>query len=152
MPKIADIFGSEKLSYEEFMMKAAEAGGEFGDVAEMKKTHAAEINRLRIAGAVEKEAILSGAKNSGLLMRVLDMNGITVDDGGVHGITEQIGKLRESDPYLFAEGGDNSVKKSGTPDTAVSHGMTISTGAPHSREVTDPDTLSDADYYSSRMK
>ena len=52
MPKISEIFGSDKLSYEEFVKKAAEAGGEFGDVAEMKKAHAAEMNRLRVTGAV----------------------------------------------------------------------------------------------------
>jgi hypothetical protein len=103
MPRISDIFGSEKLSYEEFVKKAAEAGGEFGDVAEMRKAHTAEMNRLRVTGAVEREAMRAGAKNSGLLMRVIDMGGITVDESGVHGIAEQIGKLRESDPYLFAE-------------------------------------------------
>lgn len=158
MPKISDIFGGEKLSYEEFMTKATEAGGEFGDIGEMRAAHTAEINRLRVAGAVEKEAILSGAKNSELLMRVLDMNGITVDNDGVHGIAEQIGRLRESDPYLFGgdAGGDGGVSsaKGGTVGTvgAVSRGMTISTGAPHSREAVDPDLLSDADYYASRMK
>ena len=147
MPKISDIFGSEKLSYEEFVKKAAEAGGEFGDVAEMRKAHTAEMNRLRVTGAVEREAMRAGAKNSGLLMRVIDMGGITVDDSGVHGIAEQIGKLRESDPYLFAEKETAPVK-----ETVVSPAMTVSTGAPHGRETVDPDLLSDADYYAGRMK
>ncbi|MGN1346526.1 MAG: phage scaffolding protein [Eubacteriales bacterium] len=137
MPKLSDIFGSEKLSYEEFVRKAAEAGGEFGDVAELRRTHAAEMNRLRVSGAVEREALRAGAKNSALLMRVIDLTGVTVDEGGVHGVAEQIGKLRETDPYLFAESGG---------------GMTISTGAPHSRETTDPDLMSDEDYYAGRMK
>ena len=147
MPKISDIFGSEKLSYEEFVKKAAEAGGEFGDVAEMRKAHAAEMNRLRVTGAVEREAMRAGAKNSGLLMRVIDMGGITVDDSGVHGIAEQIGKLRESDPYLFAEKETIPAK-----ETVVAPAMTVSTGAPHGRETVDPDLLSDADYYAGRMK
>ena len=150
MPRISDIFGSEKLSYEEFVKKAAEAGGEFGDVAEMRKAHTAEMNRLRVTGAVEREAMGAGAKNSGLLMRVIDMGGITVDESGVHGIAEQIGKLRESDPYLFAE------KEAAVPPSAKEPvtlpAVTVSTGAPHGRETVDPDLLSDADYYAGRMK
>ncbi len=151
MPRISDIFGSEKLSYEEFVKKAAEAGGEFGDVAEMRKTHTAELNRLRVTAAVEREAMLAGAKNSGLLMRVIDMNVITVDDSGVHGLTEQIGKLRESDPYLFAE---KEAASSPVKEPAASAAVTVSvnTGAPHGRETVDPDLLSDADYYAGRMK
>jgi len=148
MPRISDIFGSEKLSYEEFVKKAAEAGGEFGDVAEMRKAHTAEMNRLRVTGAVEREAMRAGAKNSGLLMRVIDMNGVTVDDSGVHGIAEQIGKLRESDPYLFTEKEPVSSPAKETPVPMV----TVSTGAPHGRETVDPDLLSDADYYAGRMK
>ena len=150
MPKISEIFGSEKLSYEEFMKKAAEAGGEFGDVAEMRKAHTAELNRLRVTAAAEREAMLSGAKNSGLLMRVLDMNGITVDDSGVHGLTEQIGKLKESDPYLFTEK-ETGTAASSAKEPAVSK-VSVNTGAPHGRETVDPDLLSDADYYAGRMK
>lgn len=150
MPRISDIFGSEKLSYEEFVKKAAEAGGEFGDIAEMRKTHTAELNRFRVTAAVEREAMLAGAKNSGLLMRVIDMNGITVDDSGVHGLTEQIGKLRESDPYLFAEK-EAGTAASPVKEPAVSK-VSVNTGAPHGRETVDPDLLSDADYYAGRMK
>ena len=149
MPKISDIFGSEKLSYEEFVKKAAEAGGEFGDVAEMRKAHTAEMNRLRVTGAVEREAMRAGAKNSGLLMRVIDMGSVTVDDSGVHGIAEQIGKLRESDPYLFAEKEPVPVP---VKETVTVPAMTVSTGAPHGRENVNPDLLSDADYYAGRMK
>lgn len=151
MPKISDIFGSEKLSYEEFVKKAAEAGGEFGDVTEMRKAHTAEMNRLRVTGAVEREAMRAGAKNSGLLMRVIDMGSVTVDDSGVHGIAEQIGKLRESDPYLFAE---KTAEAAPSPvkETVTVPAMTVSTGAPHGRESVNPDLLSDADYYASRMK
>lgn len=151
MPKISDIFGSEKLSYEEFVKKAAEAGGEFGDVAEMRKAHTAEMNRLRVTGAVEREAMRAGAKNSGLLMRVIDMGSVTVDDSGVHGIVEQIGKLRESDPYLFAEKAAETMP-SPVKETVPVPAMTVSTGAPHGRESVNPDLMSDADYYASRMK
>ncbi len=147
MPKISDIFGSEKLSYEEFVKKAAEAGGEFGDVAEMRKTHRAEMNRLRMNGAVEREALRAGAKNSGLLMRVIDMNAVTVDDAGVHGVAEQIGKLRETDPYLFAEKETVPVSEKTTVPA-----MTVSTGAPHGKEPVDPDLMSDEDFYAGRMK
>jgi hypothetical protein len=150
MPRISDIFGSEKLSYEEFVKKAAEAGGEFGDVAEMRKAHTAEMNRLRVTGAVEREAMRAGAKNSGLLMRVIDMGGITVDESGVHGIAEQIGKLRESDPYLFAE--KETAVQPPAKEPVTLPAVTVSTGAPHGRETVDPDLLSDADYYAGRMK
>ena len=149
MPKIADIFGSEKLSYEEFVKKAAEAGGEFGDVAEIRKAHTAEMNRLRVTGAVEREAMRAGAKNSGLLMRVIDMGSVTVDDSGVHGIAEQIGKLRESDPYLFTEKEPVPVP---AKENVTVPAVTVSTGAPHGRESVNPDMMSDADYYAARMK
>lgn len=150
MPKISDIFGSEKLSYEEFVKKAAEAGGEFGDVAEMRKAHTAEMNRLRVTGAVEREALRAGAKNSGLLMRVIDMAGVTVDDSGVHGIVEQIGKLRETDPYLFAE--KEAAPVMGAKENVQVPAVTVSTGAPHGKENVDPDLMSDEDYYAGRMK
>ncbi len=139
MPNIADIFGSEKLSYEEFVKKAAESGGEFGDVAAIRKAHAEEIKRLQIGHEIERESVRAGAKNSGLLMRVLDMSAVTVDNAGVHGIAEQIGKLRESDPYLFT-------------DSASSSPILVNTGAPHAHAPLDPDSLSDEEFYKGKYK
>ncbi len=157
MPEISEIFGSEKLSFEEFMKKAAESGCEFGDLAALRRVHEAEVSKLLVHGAVEREALLSGARNSELLMRVLDMSGITVDEEGVHGITEQIGRLRETDPYLFGDTGNGSAATAATAATAttgeaVTAAVSVSTGAPHGRERIDPDMQTDAEYYSHRLR
>ena len=63
---------------------------------------------------------------------------VSVDEDGVHGITEQLSALRESDPYLFED-------KHQSASQAQPH--TIRTGIAHRHEPLDSDSLSDADYY-----
>ncbi len=137
MPDIAKIFGSEKLSYEEFLIRAGEAGGEYGDIGELKRAHSEEIRRIRIGNALERELDHAGAKNRALVSKILDMANVTVDDDGVHGIDMQLKALRESDPYLFEE----AEKK------AEMTASTISTGMVHGKDVVDADSLDDAEYY-----
>lgn len=133
---ISEIFGSDKLSYDEFLIKAGEAGGEFGDLTELRRAHEGEIIAIRRSAALERELDKSGVKNRDLITKVIDLDSVEVDEDGVHGIAEQIAALRESDPYLF----DN---------TPASHAQSKSmhTGLSHRREPLDADSLSDADFY-----
>lgn len=148
MKNLAEIFGEEKLSYAEFTERTA--GAEIGDLTELKKSHAEELRRLRVSGAVEREAMLSGAKDVGILVRILDEGKITVEDDGVHGVTEQIGKLRETAPYLF-EDTDKSVKSDkSAKGTEAFFRATLDTGMRHGRDRIDPDSLSDEEYYRMR--
>lgn len=131
MPGISELFGGERLTYEELMEKAAAAGCEIGDLSKARRDHDEEIRSIRVSGAVERAAYMAGAKNTELLMRVIDRGAVTVDGSGVHGLSEQITRLRESDPYLF-----NEEKL-----------VTVDTGMRHEKEQTDPDRLSDEEYY-----
>lgn len=136
MADISEIFGSEKLSYDEFLIKASELGSEFGDVGEVRRAYESEILSVKRAAALERELDKSGAKNRGLITKIIDLDSIEVDGDEVHGIAEQISALRESDPYLF----DNSP-------ASPAQVRSIHTGIPHRHETVDSDSLSDADFY-----
>lgn len=98
-----------------------EVGGDDGREAE-KSLLEAEIVRLKEAAVRQKEefeaaimemkvksAVLErlygeGAKNPKLLMRLIDISKVGFDDeGGLVGLDEQIGGLKENEGYLFVE-------------------------------------------------
>ena len=140
MADISEIFGSGKISYDEFLIKAGEMGVEVGDIGKMRTDYEEEIRGIRCRNALERELERSGVKNRELVTRILDMNSVTVDDDGVHGIAEQIDGLRESDPYLF----EDAV---GQPGVTKSETRRVSTGFSHSGTAVDPDRLSDREFY-----
>lgn len=136
MPGISELFGGERLTYEELIEKAAAAGCELGDLTKARRDHDEEIRAIRVSGAVERAAYMAGARNTELLMRVIDRGAVTIDADGVHGLNEQITRLRESDPYLFNE--ERAVR--------------VDTGMRHEGERLDPDRLSDEEYYKNLSK
>jgi len=137
MADIAEIFGEEKLSYEEFRARAGQRGIEMGDVGAIRQEYEAEISSMKIDAAVEREMEHSGVKNRALVSKLLDRELLTLDEDGIHGITEQLAALKESDPYLFD--GAHPMRP-------------IRSGLPHSRERLNPDAMSDADYYKTVRK
>lgn len=137
MADLSEIFGGEKLSYDEFLMKAGEMGREIGDLADMRQSYESEILSVKRNAALERELDRSGAKNRSLITKVIDLDSVEIDEDGVHGIAEQIDALRESDPYLF---------ESAAPQSPTQP-RTIRTGIAHRHEPLDSDSLSDKDFY-----
>lgn len=135
MPDISEIFGGGKLSYEEFIAKAGEAGADFGDVNELKVQHEAEIMSIRAQNELDRELDRAGVKNRELVTKLIDMQNVTVDGDGVHGIAEQLEALETSAPYLF----EDRQAKSVIPKLRI--------GMPHKTEANDADSMDDREFY-----
>lgn len=134
--KISELFGSGRLSYDELLIKAGEAGIEIGDVGEVKSQYGELLHGERVKSALERELDKSGAINRSLVTKVLDMSRVTSDEDGVYGLEEQIEALKESDPYLFKEAAEEK-------NTAVR----FTSGAAHTNPAPDPDRMDDREYY-----
>lgn len=141
MADLSEIFGDTKLSYDEFLVKVGEFGAEIGDTRELRQCYEEELREIRRSSALERELDRAGARNRGIISKVIDMNAVTVDEDGVHGIREQLDALRASDPYLFD-----------TAQSSPTQPRTLRTGMPHGHEPLDSDSLSDADYYKNVKK
>ena len=131
---IQKLFGEESLGFEEFLTRAAEAGVRIGDLAEAEAAHRKEMERLHIAHALERGLEKAGARNGELVKRAMNMDAVSVENGKVVGLDEQLSALQASDPYLFRER------------------ETAATGGVHGTASADPDGMSDADFYRIRMK
>ncbi|MBQ8333053.1 MAG: phage scaffolding protein [Clostridia bacterium] len=134
---LKELFGDGRLSFEELMVKLTDAGAEFGDLAAVRAEYDGKITDLKKNFALERELERAGVKNRALMERVLDHGKISVDEDGVHGISEQIEALRESDPYLF-ETAAQPQQNTASP---------VKWGAHHGNDVPDTDSMGDAEYY-----
>jgi len=132
---LKELFGGSRLSFEELMVKCADAGVEFGDLGGLRSEYDGRILAMKKNFALERELEKAGVKNRVLMEKLLDPEKITVDEDGVHGIGEQISALRESDPYLF---------ESAVPAAAP---LAVKWGISHGSDVPDPDSMGDAEYY-----
>ena len=65
---------------------------------------------------IENSLISSKAKNLKAIKGLLDMDKITLEDGNIKGLDEQIKSLQESDSYLF-----NLEKQTKTVDLSGEH-------------------------------
>lgn len=131
---IKRLFGEEQLTFEELLSRAEAAGVRLGDLAETEALHKKEMDGLQIAHALEKSLEKAGARNGELVKRAMNMDAVSVENGKVIGLDEQISALAVSDPYLFRER------------------ETAKTGGDHGAASADPDGMSDADFYRIRMK
>ena len=69
---------------------------------EAEKTHAAEIQTLKINNAVDSALIGAKALNAKAVKALLNLDGAELDaDGSVKGLSDQITALQKSDSYLF---------------------------------------------------
>ena len=140
MADLSEIFDGARLSLDEFLIKAGEIGVEIGDIGELRRSYEDELSSVKRTSALERELDRAGVINRSIITKVIDMDAVTVDEDGVHGIREQINALRESDPYLF------------TAHTSPTQPHAVRTGMPHGHEPLDADSLSDADYYKNIKK
>lgn len=134
MPDLESLFGGQKLSYEELCVKAGQMGMEPGDTLALRTDYEARIRELKCTHAIERELDRSGVKNREIAAKLLDPAAITVEEDGVHGVTEQLDALKQTAPYLFEE-----------PKPAEK--IRTSLGMPHGKEPADANTLSDAEFY-----
>lgn len=101
-------------------------------IRRMEENHTADLQKMQIEHETKYALTRMGAKNPSLAAKVLDMSAITIDNDGIHGLNEQLDKLRVSDPYLFSSTADREKTATG-----ISHGTPFA----------DPDSMTDAEYY-----
>lgn len=147
MTGIENIFGGERLSFEEFAAAARDAGisveGNADREAELvrqleaeREKHREELAGVRAKSALREELLRGGAYNPTLAIRAVDPSDMTGDDEQLRSAAaEKIKRLRASEPYLFR----------GAETTAVT------TGLAHAGARLDEDDLSDSEYYAKRM-
>ncbi len=131
---IGEIFGSGRISYDEFLIKAAEAGVKVGDVGEAEGRFEKKIHEVRCLAALERELDRSGAKNREIIAKVIDMGKVSSDDGGVYGLSEQFAELKKAAPYLFRGGEDEGD-------------VIFSSGLSHGGGGMDVEAMDDGEYY-----
>ncbi len=131
---IGEIFGSGRISYDEFLIKAAEAGVKVGDIGAAEGRFEKKIHEVRCSAALERELDRSGAKNREIIAKVIDMGKVTSDDGGVYGLSEQFAELKKAAPYLFS-GGEEEAD------------VVFTSGLSHGGGEVDVDAMDDGEYY-----
>lgn len=95
---------------------------------ESEKTHAAEIQTLKINNAVESALVGVKALNTKAVKALLNLENAELDeDGSVKGLAEQLTALQKSDAYLFGSSVPNmkgaKIGESGNEDG--DKGMTV---------------------------
>ncbi len=71
---------------------------------EKDKYYAAEISKLKLDNAVDMALVQAGAKNIKAVRGVLEIDKMQIgNDGNIIGLKETLDKVKQSDPYLFAE-------------------------------------------------
>ena len=58
----------------------------------------------KLAGALEAAMVRGGARNTKALMGLLDLEKISMKDGNLTGLEDQLKAIRETDAYLFNDG------------------------------------------------
>ncbi len=133
--EIEELFGNQKLSYEELSLKSSAAGIEIGNLTKARDEFSAILHKTRVEAALKEALTKAGARNNDIVINNLDFTKITSDEDGVYGIDEQISKLVADAPYLFEGEKDEKI--------------TFSTGVPHTKRTFDASALSDAEFYKS---
>ena len=74
------------------------------EIVRQKAEFEAAVGEMKVKSAVLEKLYGVGAKNPGLLMKLIDVSKVGFDDvGGVVGLDEQISVLKEKEGYLFEE-------------------------------------------------
>lgn len=63
-----------------------------------------ELKDSELSGAIVSALSAAGAKNVKAVGALLDKTAVSVDDEGVHGLTEQIDAIKRGNGYLFYDG------------------------------------------------
>jgi hypothetical protein len=100
-----------------------------------KEDYEAELAKNNFDRALEKKLGDYNPKNVGILKAALNVKGIKLDGENFLGLEDQITKLKESDPYLFAEenkGGTGTIGGGGSSsilDDKANNNENLSIGA-----------------------
>ncbi|MBR2917099.1 MAG: phage scaffolding protein [Clostridia bacterium] len=70
-----------------------------------EKEGLSQLDKYKFDEAVENELIKTKAKNPELLKSLLDFDSVLYEDGEFLGLTEQLDRLKEENPFLFEEEG-----------------------------------------------
>lgn len=154
---ICDVFGDGAITADEFRAALASGGIELRDVSDggyvpasrerelldeisaERARHEGEIAAVRAESALVGELVRRGAHNPGMTAKAIGIGGMAGNCENVNAeAASRVAELMRSDPYLF--------KGTGSGEDAV-----VSTGASHGGASSDPDSMSDVEYYS-RMK
>lgn len=63
----------------------------------------AQMEELKMAQAVDAALSATGAKNPQLLKKLIDISALSLEDGEIVGLDEQIEEIRQENPFLFEE-------------------------------------------------
>jgi len=149
MEFLKDVFGEGALTYAQLEQALAARGdvelanlksGQYvgrGEVDALRERHAAELARTRLESAAELALARAGARNPLLARAALDLSQIGAQEDSAARLEAQIGRLRETDGYLFKEQAQEPA-----PQRA-------SSGARHGGSGADPGRMSDEEYYRS---
>lgn len=77
---------------------------------EAQSDSANKLTQVRKDSAIDMALMKAQARNPKAIKALLDTETIKFDDDGLHGLNEQIDKLKESDGYLFNSADDSKDK------------------------------------------
>lgn len=63
----------------------------------------AKIEELKLSQLIEKELLKSGCKNPEILNKIIDTSKISLEDGNILGLSEQLETIKAQNPYLFED-------------------------------------------------
>ncbi len=72
-----------------------------------------EVLRLRTDNAVEMQLLRCGAKNVGLVKKLIDFEKISLSGSSLSGFDEQVTELKKENPYLFSDGKTSTGMRQG---------------------------------------
>lgn len=73
------------------------------DNAQAAKDYQAKLAKQEKSFLIDKAITKSGARNVKAVSALLDLDAVTVKDGALNGLSEQLAKLQESDAYMFKQ-------------------------------------------------
>lgn len=108
-------------------IREPQAGGEEQDdpLAALNARHQKEILALKTRAALEIALHKAGARDTRTVLPLLDLASISLGEGGLTGLSEQLSSLRQTAAYLFSfdnaprssSGGTHGTAPDSAPDT-----------------------------------
>lgn len=126
---------ADRLETEGYVVMRSVEGGYVPatDLDERERSFQAEMARERAMNALKYELLKSGAHNPALAATAIGIDGMEGETAMLEEAARaKVASLKATEPYMFA--------------SAIVMGG-VSTGAPHGGVATDPDMMSDSEYY-----
>lgn len=90
-------------------------------LASLQEKYDADVTAAKLDGALNLALMEAKVKNPKLAKGALDLSALKLDGEKLLGLEDQIGKLKESDPYLF----DGAEKPAARVDSGHGHGAPL---------------------------